>query len=324
MTLAPVFIPTLNRYEHLRKCLESLSRCTLAEQTEVYVALDYPPTNQWDRYAPGWKKNREFLHSCGDMGFKKLHVIERTENYGIWLPGHKGNAKCLIEQITKDYDRYIFTEDDNVFSPCFLEYMNKGLDMFENDDRVLSIGGYKFYYPIKYEENTFIRQDVDYSPWGVGRWTKKELPQLNYKWYKKQLTFSNLYRLYKNYGWGVITGVLDKAVKPKQMMGTIDNDVWIYMQLMGLQQIVPTQTLVENIGLDGSGVTMQNAIGLQQEWADSSKNPLSSNEHFEFVGTGYEHYEENQNIYYRGKYWMTDSQYFVKALKKLAKFLLNR
>lgn len=39
---APVIIPTLCRYEHFKECLESLSRCTWAEKTEVYIGLDYP------------------------------------------------------------------------------------------------------------------------------------------------------------------------------------------------------------------------------------------------------------------------------------------
>ena len=45
---APVLIPTLNRYEHLKQCLESLSKCSLAEHTEVYIALDFPPSEKYD------------------------------------------------------------------------------------------------------------------------------------------------------------------------------------------------------------------------------------------------------------------------------------
>lgn len=325
MTYAPVCIPTLNRYEHLRKCLESLSRCTWADQTEVYVALDYPPVNQWDKYAPGWEKNREFLRSCGDMGFKKLHVIEREENYGIWLPGHKGNSKCLLTMIRERYDRYIFTEDDNVFAPCFLEYMNKGLEMFEKDEKVHSIGGYKFYYPIKKANNTFIRQTVDYSPWGVGLWTKKRNanPNLTYRWYRAQWSLLKFVEMRRKYGWGMIAGWVSHCVKQTQPEHEIDNYIWSYMQLTGKQQIVPTKTLVENIGLDGSGVTMQNAIGLHEEWCDSELNPLSTEKHFDFVGTGYEHFDENRKIYYHGKYWMTEWQYFKKTCRKLVKLMIS-
>ena len=39
---APVLIPTLCRYEHFKRCIESLSACTGAEHTDVYIGLDYP------------------------------------------------------------------------------------------------------------------------------------------------------------------------------------------------------------------------------------------------------------------------------------------
>lgn len=53
MNYAPVIIPTLNRYDHFIKCLESLEKCSGAEYTEVFVALDFPPSN---KYIEGWKK----------------------------------------------------------------------------------------------------------------------------------------------------------------------------------------------------------------------------------------------------------------------------
>lgn len=167
MTYAPIYIPTLNRYEHLRKCLESLSHCTGADQTEVYIALDYPPLDKWDKYAPGWEKNKEFLHSCGDMGFKKLHLIERTENYGTWNKGAIGNGKSIQAEMAKLYDCFIFTEDDNIFAPSFLEFMNKGFEKFRYDDKVISLCGYRYFYPVRYEKNNYFRQAVDCNTWGV-------------------------------------------------------------------------------------------------------------------------------------------------------------
>ena len=53
MLYAPVVIPTLNRFEHFKQCLESLERCNNADKTEVYVALDYPPS---DKYVEGGEK----------------------------------------------------------------------------------------------------------------------------------------------------------------------------------------------------------------------------------------------------------------------------
>ena len=49
MIYSPVIITTLNRHEHFRQCLESLERCTDADKTNVYVALDYPPSEKMRR-----------------------------------------------------------------------------------------------------------------------------------------------------------------------------------------------------------------------------------------------------------------------------------
>ena len=42
VTYAPVVIPTLCRFEHFKRCVDSLSRCIHANQTELIIGLDYP------------------------------------------------------------------------------------------------------------------------------------------------------------------------------------------------------------------------------------------------------------------------------------------
>ena len=49
---APVIIVTLNRYEHFKRCLDSLEKCTGANKTDVYVGLDYPPSEKYVRPCP--------------------------------------------------------------------------------------------------------------------------------------------------------------------------------------------------------------------------------------------------------------------------------
>lgn len=320
MIYAPVLIPTLNRYEHLKQCLESLSCCTWADKTEVYVALDYPPQDKWDKYAPGWEKNRDWLRSVGDMGFKKLHLIERTENYGTWMPGDKGNAKCLREYISERYDRYIFTEDDNVFSPNFLEYMDKGLEKFENDDKVDSLIGYRWYFPIKTKDNSFIRITTDYTPWGVGYWVKKR-PCLDYLWFKKQLTLRTLFRLYRQYGPGIVGSLFEFARSAHKGEIMIDQHHKVYLMTAGMQTIVPVVSLVRNIGLDGSGGTMPKNNGSMQALYDSI--PTSNDSHFEFIGTGYEEYDYNNRLYLSEREWQGKWFFIKRMVRKMIKYFIS-
>lgn len=320
MTYAPVVIPTLNRYEHLKQCLESLSRCTWADKTEVYVALDYPPQDKWDKYAPGWEKNRDWLRSVGNMGFKKLHLIERTENYGTWLPGDKGNGKELVKFISKSYDRYIITEDDNVFSPNFIEYMDKGLELFKDDENVYSILGFRWYFPIKTDENTFMRITADYTPWGVGYWINKRFNG-GYLWFKEKLTFSNVIRLYRKYGAGVVGSVFEFARSAHKDEIMIDRHIRAYLMLTNKHAIVPTVSLVKNIGLDGSGCTMDSNDESMQNLYDSI--PMSTDEHFEFIGTGYEEYEYNNALHLREREWQGKWFYHKRMFKKIIKYIFS-
>ncbi len=320
MIYAPVVIPTLNRYEHLRQCLESLSRCTWADRTEVYVALDYPPVDKWDKYAPGWEKNRDWLRSVGDMGFKKLHLIERTENYGTWNKGDKGNCKCLLEYISKRYDRYILSEDDNIFSPNFLEYMDKGLEKFEDDDKVCAVMGFRWYFPIKTDGNSFMRITTDYTPWGEGGWVRKR-PSINQQWFKEQLTYRSVIRLYRQYGPGVIGTLLEFARSEHKDDILIDRHFKTYMMITGRHAIVPTVSMVKNIGLDGSGSMPMNDEEMQ---ALCDSIPTSTEAHFEFVGTGYEEYDYNNKLYLSEMEWRGKWFYLKRMLKKIVKYLISR
>ena len=317
MTLAPVLIPTLNRYEHLEKCLSSLSQCTLANQTEVYIALDYPPS---EKYVDGWKKNREYLISIGNLNFKKIHVIEREENYGTWRPGDKGNAKCLINDISKWYDRYIFTEDDNVFAPNFLEFMNKGLTLFENDEKVFAISGYRWWFPIKYENNTFFRQSFDYTPWGVARWVRKDIQIKDCSWFKSQITFNNIVNLLRKCDFQALGSLFEFACKKHKDDILIDQHFRVIMALNNQQMILPTTQLVQNIGLDGSGVTMPKSNEEMKQMYYLI--PISANKMFDFLGDGYEFYDENNRIYKQNKEWQGQYYYLKRLIKKIIKYIL--
>ena len=71
-TYAPVLIPTLNRYEHFKRCLESLEKCTGAEHTEIFVALDYPPS---EKYKEGWSKICKYLEEKNNLICSRNYML---------------------------------------------------------------------------------------------------------------------------------------------------------------------------------------------------------------------------------------------------------
>lgn len=126
MTFYPVIIPTLNRYTHLRRCVESLARNTHASETELIIGLDYPPS---EKYVEGYRQVKAYLPTI--TGFKKVTIFERPENWGAVK-----NYTHLINYVFNTYDAFIATEDDNEFSPCFLDYMNLMLQRYKDDHRI--------------------------------------------------------------------------------------------------------------------------------------------------------------------------------------------
>ena len=159
MIYAPVLIPTLNRYEHLKETITSLSHCTGAEFTDLYIALDYPPSAY---YEEGYIKIVNFLPSIS--GFKSVNIIRRDHNFGVG----KNALDALVNIVFKEHDRYIFSEDDNHFSPNFLEFMNKGFEMFKDNKSVIAINGYRHFYDLKFADNNYFFQTIDFSAWGYG------------------------------------------------------------------------------------------------------------------------------------------------------------
>ena len=131
MVYAPVIIPTLNRAVHLRRCIESLQKNGWAHLTELYISLDYPPG---EKYVEGYQCVKDFLEA-GIEGFKAVHVYYQEKNLGAG-----GNTDFLYDRIVEaGYSRYIYSEDDNEFSPDFLEYMDKCLEYFEKDEKALGV-----------------------------------------------------------------------------------------------------------------------------------------------------------------------------------------
>lgn len=245
MIYYPVLIPTLNRYQHFKECVESLAKCTHADKTELVIGLDYPPS---EKYVEGWKKIKEFIPSIS--GFNKVTVFEHTHNLGSI-----GNWKALQSYSAEHYDAWINTEDDNVFSPCFLDYMNKCLEKYKDDNSILAVSGYMD--PIAWNtttESTVIKTQ-DYAAWGIGKWkrTNEELDQYmpeHYMHYvcthRKKLwkMRNNLRDLYQLIFWTKNNPALDIRC---------DFTIACYMIINKKYCINPLLSLVRNMGYDGSG-----------------------------------------------------------------------
>ena len=162
-TYAPVLIPTLNRYNHFVNCVESLSACTCADQTDLFIAIDYPfKEEHWEGY------NNICSYVERIIGFKSLTIIKRTKNLGA-----RDNIFDARERIFNNYDRLILSEDDNTFATDFLLFINEGLEVYKNRDDIFSIIGYNFPIDIPNNYTNDVYLFNGFSAWGYGIWKEK-------------------------------------------------------------------------------------------------------------------------------------------------------
>ena len=176
MTYAPIIIPTLNRIEHLTRCIESLRKNRLADKTDLYIALDYPPSQ---KYEEGYEKVKAYLEN-GISGFASVNIVYREKNYGPLDNGLK-----LQKELWERYDRSIYTEDDNVFAPCFLEYMNEALEKYKDNKDILAVYSYGPRVKNKPQNGKDVYITNYFSAYGCGQWRDKEKQlskELNYSY----------------------------------------------------------------------------------------------------------------------------------------------
>lgn len=240
-TYAPVLIPTLNRYEHFRNCVESLAACTHAEKTDLIIGLDYPPE---EKYCDGWNKISVYLESI--VGFRKVIIIRRESNYGA-----VANYMDLIQIASKTYDRFIFTEDDNVFSPNFLDYINKGLNIFDTNPNVIAICGYSFPMDFSgYPHNYYYLHDM--NAWGYATWNKKFLSILDEI---KKPSFLSEY--YSNQSLSFFTHRKMRFLNNVSYLGKgffLDVFLSSYLHSRNKYVVAPSLSKVRNMGHDGTGL----------------------------------------------------------------------
>jgi hypothetical protein len=238
---APILIPTLNRNEHLLRCLQSLLACINADKTDIYIALDYPGKEvHWD----GYKKIERLLENI--KGFKSINIIKRNSNYGAVKNFHES-----LTELFKKYDRIILSEDDNVFAPSFINLVNQGLMVYEKRTDIFSISGYNIplSFPTWYNHDAYLV--TAFTAWGVGVWKDK--------WEKVDWSLDNFntllskienYKKLKKY----YLRYLPQLIKMSDTgILVADSVLFLYLLDRNMYSVYPVKSRVKNTGHDGTG-----------------------------------------------------------------------
>ena len=255
---APILITVYDRLDHLKATVFSLSRNTIATKSELFIAVDYPK-NDDDRAGNQHLKIIEYVKSI--RGFSKVNLIINSKNLG-----GRGNAANAVEVVFKSHDYLIRTEDDNVFSPYFLQYMNDALRKYHNDESVFAVCGYLE--PINYEpkfNGCFSRKGFTSN--GFALWKHKDI-DINVALsgylfnYLNPVAFSEMLNIMHYH---VINGI-NYALTNNVLYYDLFLNFYLYKH--NLTCIFPEKTLVRNIGQDGSGLNsgVNNEIQNQDIW----------------------------------------------------------
>jgi hypothetical protein len=237
MDVAPIILFVYNRPWHTRQTLQALALNKRASDSVLYIYADGPKENASEEDLKKIKETRAVLKETNWC--KEVIIREGIKN--------KGLANSVIEGITEVIEKHgkiIVLEDDLLTSPYFLEYCNEGLEMYQDDTNVYAINAYQF--PIQSAKTDTFLCPLATSSWGWATWKDKwkyfnknqadKLLIQNHPFLSQRFNFADY-----NY-----TDMLDN---------TKSWAIHWYCSVFkrnGLG-LFPTQSLVANIGFDGSG-----------------------------------------------------------------------
>lgn len=240
MSHAPIALFIFNRSDHLKRTLVSLRNCKGFHASDIYVFGDGP------RYP------------ADDLAVSDARIIAKEclgENaHYRFADANKGLAESIIDgvtELTEKYGRVIVVEDDLVVSPEFLSFINASLDRYVDDERVKQVSGFNFSVPEfdGLDEALFFPM---ITTWGWATWRRawREFDPEAKDW-RELMSDSELRNSFNLQGAYDYTTMLQE-----QMLGKCDSwGIRWYWSVFRRDGIVcfPPQTLVRNIGMDGTG-----------------------------------------------------------------------
>ena len=249
MNFAPIALFVYNRPDHTLRTLEALCRNTGASESALHIFCDGP---RFDADRASVDRVAEVVESFawgGSMSFSR-----RDQNLGL-----ADNIRTGIDEMLRSHDRVIVLEDDIVTSPGFLTFMNRGLKTYADDERVMNISGYLPTTAGRTKlPTTFFLSLM--ACWGWATWRRA--------WRHARWDAAELLEPFRN-----DPNLADRfdvdATYPytEHLRRNRDGEIktWAVRWgascfLRGGLSLFPNQTLVQNIGLDGTGDNCHDTI----------------------------------------------------------------
>ena len=299
-TLAPIIIFVYNRPIHTKKMLQALEKATLASESDVYIFSDGAKhSTQIDNV----NKVRAIIRE--PWNFKTINIVERSKNLGL-----AANVIDGVSKVVKKHGKIIVLEDDLEISEIGLTYFNDALNTYRDEEKVMEISGYM--YPVKDSEllpETFFFRVA--NSWGWATWDRAwakyntDINQLTDHFTRDHIKkFSidhteNFWKQVKEFKAGKIN-----SWAIRWYLTLFNND--------GLA-LYPRQSMIQNMGTDGSGTHSDIDNVYQVELATSPITDFPKE------------IEENKQAYEAIKYFYKNRKgSLIKRTIRYAKKMLNK
>ena len=255
---APIVVFGFNRPGHLKNALVSLEMNPEAKFSELYIFIDGPRT----------ASELQRVEECRVVakltkGFKNTILYFSESNLGLANSIMNGVSKVL-----KENDSVIVVEDDLEVSPNFLRFMNMGLMKYRDRNNVSAVHGYQYPIKVNFDQCVFLK-GADCWGWATwrDRWSgfepdgQKLLNQLRVKGLCEEFNLEN--------------SLKNSDLLENQIAGKIDSWAIRWHASMFLQNrmgVYPPESLVLNLGLDGSGTheiksaLFKTQLSIQSSW----------------------------------------------------------
>lgn len=252
MSLAPIVVFGYNRPEHLQRCLESLSANALAPESELFIFCDGAKSAAERTQVAETRRVARLSKWCG-----RVQVEESDVNRGLSASISRG-----VTRICRELGRAIVIEDDLILSPIFLEYMNASLEKYAGHPAVRQISGYMFPLDFGGAPRGFFLPLT--TSWGWATWQRAWADFSNDPRHVRpeEMDAETLHRF-------DLVGRYDYS---RMLRARLEgrNDSWAILWWWkvfrdGGLVLHPSQSLVANIGFDGTGTHCDDSEKKQTE-----------------------------------------------------------
>lgn len=238
--VAPIILFVYNRPWHTQQTIKALQNNELSDQSDLIIYSDAPQDHQAHVQV---KEVRNYIKTVD--GFKSVKIIERDKNLGL-----AANIIDGVTEVVNQYGNIIVMEDDIVTSPAYLSFMNQALAFYQSENKVWHISGWN--YPIETDGlgDAFFWRVM--NCWGWATWSdrwehfEKNPQKLIENWSADKKHHFDLD------GSGIFWPQVIANVEGKMNTWAIFWYATLYEK--GGLCLNPSQSYVDNIGHDGSGV----------------------------------------------------------------------